>query len=100
MDTVTGHTLYGSDGEKIGEIVDVLGMYGGADDFGWLSVKLNWRTTRLAPNQGIEPRDDGFVAPFTKDHVSSAPKVPVHFEPAGEDRDALCSHYGVRLAGL
>ena len=100
MDTVTGHTLYDSDGTKVGEIVDVLGLYAGADDFGWLAVKLGWRGSRLVPNQGVEPHDDGFRTPFTKDQISSAPKVPAHFEPAGDDRDALCSHYGVRLAGL
>ncbi|MFP5322053.1 MAG: hypothetical protein ACLGIC_09415 [Acidimicrobiia bacterium] len=100
MDTVTGHTLYGRDGEKIGRIDDVLGITGGADEFGWLAVKLSWRATRLVPNQGMEPHEDGFRSPFPKDLVSSAPKVPAHFEPAGDDRDALCSHYGVRLAGL
>jgi len=99
MDTVTGHTLYGRDGEAVGEIVDVLGLYDGAD-FGWLAVKLSWRATRLVPNQGVEPHEDGYRSPFTKDQISGAPKVPAHFEPAGDDRDALCSHYGVRLAGL
>jgi len=100
MDTVTGHPLYGSDGEQIGEIVDVLGIYDGADQAGWLAVKLSWRATRLVPEEGIEPHDDGFRTTFTKDEITRAPKVPAHFEPAGDDRDALCSHYGVRLAGL
>lgn len=100
MRTVTGHTLYGRDGEKLGEIVDVLGLYGGAEDVGWLAVKLGWRTTRLVPDAGLEDRADGFAVPLTKDQITSAPKVPPHFEPAGDDREALLSHYGVRLAGL
>jgi hypothetical protein len=100
MDTITGHTLYSSDGEEVGEIVDVLGLYGSADEFGWLAVKLSWRSTRLVPNQDVEPHEDGFRTRFSKDEISSAPKVPAHFEPAGDDRDALCSHYGIRLAGL
>ena len=100
MDTVTGHPLYDPTGQKVGEIIDVLGVYDGADHLGWLAVKLGWRSTRLVPNDGIEPHGDGFSSPFGKDEIASAPKVPVHFEPAGDDRDALCSHYGVRLAGL
>jgi hypothetical protein len=99
MDTVTGHPLYDVDGEEVGEIVDVLGIYDGADDPGWLAVKLGWRSARLVPNDGIEPHADGFRTPIAKDQISSAPKVPVHFEPAGDDRDALRSHYGVRSAG-
>jgi hypothetical protein len=100
MDTVTGHTLYDQQGEEVGEIVDVLGVYNGADELGWMAVKLSWRTTRLVPDQGVEPHGDGFRTPCTKDEISRAPKVAAHFEPAGDDRDALCSHYGVRLAGL
>ena len=100
MDTVTGKRLYDNEGKAVGEIVDVLGLYTGTDEFGWLAVKLSWRTTRLVPNQGIEPHDDGFRTPLSKDQISSAPKVPPHFEPAGDDREALCSHYGIRLAGL
>ena len=100
MQTVTGHPLYDADGNKLGKIVDVLGLYGGADDVGWLAVKVGLRSTKLVPNTGLEPRGDGFTSPFTKDQISSAPKVPPHFEPAGDDRDALLSHYGVRLAGL
>jgi len=100
VDTVTGHELYDTAGEQVGRIVDVLGLYEGADDLGWLAVKLSWRSTRLVPGEGIEPHGDGFRTPFTKDEIARAPKVPAHFEPAGDDRDALCSHYGVRLAGL
>ena len=100
MQTVTGHTLYDADGSKVGEIVDVLGLYAGTEEIGWLAVKLSWRSTRLVPNTGLEPRGDGFSVPLTKDQISSAPKVPPHFEPTGDDRDALLSHYGVRLAGL
>lgn len=100
MDTVTGHPLYDADGNKLGKIVDVLGLYGGADDIGWLAVKVGLRGTKLVPNTDIQPGEDGFTTPFTKDQITSAPKVPPHFEPAGDDREALLSHYGVRLAGL
>jgi hypothetical protein len=100
LHTVTGHRLYDKDGNDVGKITDVLGLYSGADDIGWLAVKLSWRTTRLVPNTGIEPLGDGFVTPLAKDQIVSAPKVAPHFEPAGDDREALCSHYGVRLAGL
>lgn len=100
MDTVTGSPLATADGRHVGTIVDVLGLYGGADELGWLAVKVSWRSTRLVPAQGLEPRDDGYVTPYSRDQITSAPKVPPHFEPAGDDRDALCSHYGVRLAGL
>src|SRR5690606_35650922 len=55
MDTVTGHPLYDADGYKLGKIVDVLGLYGGADDIGWLAVKVGLRGTKLVPNTGVEP---------------------------------------------
>lgn len=100
MSTVTGHPLYDADGKKLGKIVDVLGLDGGTDDIGWLAVKVGLRGTKLVPDRDVEPRGDGFETPFTKDAITSAPKVPPHFEPAGDDRDALLSHYGVRLAGL
>ena len=100
MTTMTGKTLYDTHGEEVGEIVDVLGLYSGAEDIGWLAVKLSWRSTRLVPDAGLEERDGGFCVPLTKDLISSAPKVPPHFEPAGDDREALLSHYDVRLAGL
>jgi hypothetical protein len=100
MQTVTGHPLYDADGKKLGKVVDVLGLSSGTEDIGWLAVKLGLRGVKLVPNTGVEPHEDGFSAPFTKDEITSAPKVPPHFEPAGDDRDALLSHYGVRLAGL
>ncbi len=100
MDTITGKDLFTTRGERVGEIVDVLGLYGTVHDVGWLTVKINWRLTRLVPHKGIEPRGDAFTTPFTLEEIRSAPKVPVHFEPAGEERDALSSHYGARLAGL
>ena len=100
MQTVTGSPLYSGDGERIGEIIDVLGIYEGTEDFGWLAVKVSWRTKRLVPNQGVEPFQDGFQTPFSKEQIERAPKVPPHFEPSGDDHEALCSHYGVRLAGL
>jgi len=99
VDTLTGHELYDEAREPVGRIVDVLGVYDGADDRGWLAVKLGWRTTRLVPGEGVEPHGEGFRTPFRKDEIAAAPKVAAHFEPAGDDRDALCSHYGVRLAG-
>lgn len=100
MQTVTGHKMYDADGEEVGEIADVLGSTSDPDDIGWLAVKLSWRSTKLVPDTGLEPEGDGFRVPLLKDQISSAPKVPPHFEPAGADRDALLSHYGVRLAGL
>lgn len=100
MGTGTGHTLYGRNDEELGQIVDVLGLDAGTEDVAWLSVKVGWRTTCLVPDAGLEARDDGFALPVTKEQITSAPKVPPHFEPAGHDREALLSHYGVRLAGL
>src|SRR3546814_18987022 len=89
MHSMTGNTLYDADGVEVGKIVDVLGLYGGADDLGWLAVKLSWRSTRLGPEAGLEERDGAFRVPLTNDQIARAPKSPPHFAPAGDDSEAV-----------
>ena len=94
MDTIVGHHLHSRDGEDIGEIVDVVGVSGADLTPTWLTVKTGWFNQRLVPFDAVEDQGDRLVTEFDAAAVKDAPKVPVHFEPAGDDLDQLCSHYG------
>ena len=95
MDTIVGHHLHSRDGQDIGEIVDVVGVDGPDLTPTWVTVKTGWFNQRLVPYEAVEPEGEEFVTALDADAVKQAPKVPVHFEPAGDDLDQLCSHYGL-----
>ena len=95
MDTIVGHHLYDPAGEDIGEIVDVVGVSGPDLRPSWLTVKTGWFNQRLVPFEAVEPRGEDLAARVAADVVKKAPKVPVHFEPSGDDLDQLCEHYGL-----
>lgn len=95
MDTIVGQHLYSPSGEDVGEIVDVVGVQGPELEPSWVTVKTGWFAQRLVPYAMVQAKGDGFVTSCSADVVKNAPKVPVHFEPAGDDRDELHSHYGL-----
>lgn len=95
MDRIVGHRLYTEGGEDVGEIVDVLGLYGTDHSPAWLAVKTGWFARRLVPFRTVRERAEQYVTTCGVDTVKGAPKVPVHFEPSGDDLDALCAHYGL-----
>lgn len=98
MESIVGHHLYSSDGVDVGEITDIVGVDGTDLTPTWLAVKTGWFGQRLVPCEVIDRRDGEFVTRCAADDVKGAPKVPVHFEPAGEDRDELRAHYGLQSA--
>lgn len=101
METITGHHLYSEEGDDIGAITDVIGSDAGLDGPpSWITVKTGLLTQRLVPFAAVEERGDQFVTSLSRDVVKAAPKVPVHFQPAGDDLDALCDHYGVRTSDV
>ena len=95
METIVGHHLFSPEGEDVGEIVDVVGARGPELVPSWVTVKTGWFAQRLVPYDMIEPRDEGFITSCSAESIKSAPKVPVHFEPSGDDLDELCSYYGL-----
>jgi hypothetical protein len=98
MESIVGHHLYASDGGDVGEITDVVGVQGTDLAPSWYTVKTGWFGQRLVPAEMVEERDGGFVATCDAAAIKDAPKVPVHFEPSGDDLDALIAHYGVARA--
>lgn len=96
MDTIVGHHLYGTNGEDIGEVVDVVGVRGTEMRPSWVTVKTGWFNQRLVPFDTVSERSDQLVTSCSAIAVKNAPKVPVHFEPAGDDLDELCTYYGLR----
>lgn len=98
METIVGHHLYASDGVDVGEITDVVGVHGVELEPTWFAVKTGWFGQRLVPAAVVENRDGVLVTRCTAKDVKDAPKVPVHFEPSGDDLDVLLDHYGVASA--
>lgn len=94
--TITGQHLFSSAGDDIGEITDVVGAYDGDMTPRWLTVKTGWFSQRLVPWTIVVEGEDGYVTACTASEVKHAPKVPVHFEPAGDDLDELCDYYALR----
>lgn len=89
-----GGNVIGSDGEKIGSI----GQLYADDDTGeptWVTVNtgLFGTSKSFLPIEGARIDGDDLVVPFTKDHVTDAPRVETdgHLEPEEEDR--LYAHY-------
>lgn len=95
METIVGHHLFASDGVDVGEITDVVGVHGTELVPTWLAVKTGWFGQRLVPCEVIDEQEGRFVTRCSADEVKGAPKVPVHFEPAGHDLDELREHYGL-----
>ncbi|MCO8127974.1 PRC-barrel domain-containing protein [Acidimicrobiia bacterium EGI L10123] len=90
--TITGKRLLSSSGEDIGEVKDVVGL--GADGPGWVAVKTGLLSQRLVPFSRIDQTGDQLRTDLDVDDIKSAPKVPTHVEPVGEDLDLLRAHYG------
>lgn len=98
MKTIVGQHLYASDGVDVGEITDVVGVNGTDLEPTWFAVKTGWFGQRLVPAAVVEEHDGEQIVRCTAQQVKDAPKVPVHFEPSGEDRDILLEHYGIASA--
>jgi hypothetical protein len=96
MSGIVGNHLYAHDGEDLGEIVDVVGATGPDMTPSWVTVKTGWFSQRLVPFGTVEDRARQLVTSCSAVAVKNAPKVPTHFEPAGDDLDQLRSYYGLR----
>ena len=95
METIVGHHLFDPTGEDVGEIVDVVGVHGPDRNPAWVTVKTGWFNQRLVPFEVLKSQGEGLAAVCSAETIKKAPKVPVHFEPTGDDLDQLCEHYGL-----
>lgn len=95
MEHIVGHHLYDPDGQDIGEIVDIVGVDGPDLTPAWVTVKTGWFNQRLVPYNAVRSDGEDFATQCPAETIKSAPKVPVHFEPAGDDLDQLRAHYGL-----
>lgn len=90
-----GQPVYSSDGDKIGKVEEVY-----VDDETnrpeWLGLGTGLLGTKraLVPVQGLQPRDDGFSVPYSKDQVQDTPDIDDdHVTQETEAR--LYAHYGL-----
>lgn len=90
--TITGKRLFSSSGEDIGEVKDIVGH--GSEGPAWAAVKTGLLSQRLVPFSMIDQTGDQLRTDLDVDDIKSAPKVPTHIEPVGEDLDLLRAHYG------
>jgi len=95
METIVGHHLFDPTGEDVGEIVDLVGVNGPEMTPSWVTVKTGWFNQRLVPFEAVESRGEELATTCSAETIKKAPKVPVHFEPVGDDLDQLCAHYGL-----
>jgi len=101
LSTLPGTTVYGSDGEKIGQA----GQAYVDDQSGqpeWVTVNTGLFGTKetFVPLQGAQLTGDGLTVPYIKDVVKDAPNVDPeggHLDESEEQR--LFAHYGVGGAG-
>jgi uncharacterized protein (TIGR02271 family) len=93
-----GRTVYSSDGEKIGTVVDIL-----VDDTGtarYVEVRSGWFGTRrhTIPVTGFTTQGDDLLSPYTKAQLESAPTFADEDEIDPEGQRTIDRHYGVEGA--
>jgi len=94
--TLSGKTLMGSGGDKLGKIDTLYAdRDGGEPTFATVQTGLFGSKTHFVPLNDATLSGDTVTVPYTKDLVSSAPNIDTdaELEPAEEER--LYSHYGV-----
>lgn len=97
LDQWIGLDVYGSSGEKIGEVSDIY-IDDATNRPQWLTIEGGWfgMNHHFAPIEGAEYRSGNLHVPFTKEQIKDAPSVDAdndHLEPGDETR--LYTHYKV-----
>ncbi|MFI6391000.1 DUF2382 domain-containing protein [Nonomuraea sp. NPDC050540] len=93
-----GHTLYDSDGDRVGEVKTIY-VDDTSGDPEWLTVKTGWfgMHESFVPLRAVRMIGDRVEAGFGKDQIKDAPRVDVEAGgrlSEGEERE-LYRHYGV-----
>ena len=95
LQSARGQTVYGADGGKIGSIEELfVDEQTGKPE--WIGVGTGMLGTKrvLVPVVGMEPSDDGFRVPYSKDQVKDTPDIDSD-EISQETEAQLYAHYGI-----
>ncbi|MFI6904474.1 DUF2382 domain-containing protein [Nonomuraea sp. NPDC050394] len=93
-----GHTLYDSDGDRVGEVKTIY-VDDTSGDPEWLTVKTGWfgMHESFVPLRAVRMIGDRVEAGFGKDQIKDAPRVDVESGArlSEEEERELYRHYGV-----
>lgn len=88
--------LFDADGDKIGTVTDIISDPHTLERL-FVVVKTGFfKGERVVPVAAVRPRADQLVTDIDKDTVMSAPKVPNHIAPEGDDLEEIFLHFGMR----
>jgi uncharacterized protein (TIGR02271 family) len=98
--SLAGNTMVGSDGSKIGKIVDVYESTEGVDaTFVTVSTGLFGGHASFVPLAKADLRGEEVVVPYDKALVKDAPRVAADEELTSEEEDRLYQHYSLTGGG-
>ena len=93
---LVGTTLHGSDGQKIGKIVDVYESTEGAGGtFATVSTGLFGGAASFFPLDEVTDNNGEVSVPYTKEFVKDAPRVENDEELTAAEEDRLYSYYSL-----
>jgi uncharacterized protein (TIGR02271 family) len=91
---IAGQTVHGTDGEKIGKIVDVYeSTDGDGGTFATVTTGAFGTHASFFPLDDAQLQGDDVVVPYSKDFIKGAPRVEHDKELAAEEEDALFTYY-------
>ena len=94
--SLTGKTMTGSDGHKIGKVKDVYESIDGPEaTFVTVTTGLFGTGASFVPLAQATLQGDTVVVPYDKDRVKHAPRVEVDQELTAQEEDRLYGHYGL-----
>jgi len=93
---LTGATVYGSDGNKIGSVGQVY-LDNRTDDPQWVTVKTGLFGTKetFVPLDNARLSGERVEVPYSKDQVKGAPRIDEDGELSSADEKELYRHYGL-----
>ncbi|MFI6070372.1 DUF2382 domain-containing protein [Actinoplanes sp. NPDC051343] len=96
---LTGATVYGSDGNKIGSVGQVY-LDNRTDDPQWVTVKTGLFGTKetFVPLDNARLSGERVEVPYSKDQVKGAPRIDEDGELSSADENELYRHYGLTSA--
>ena len=98
--TLSGKTMKGTDGEKLGTIDTLYAdRDGGEPTFATVHTGLFGAKTHFVPLTDATLQGDAVTVPYTKALVGDAPHIEKDAELSPEEEQRLYSHYGARGAG-
>ena len=101
LKTLTGKTVVGSDGQKIGKVVDVYASNDGSAEGTFVTVAtgLFGSHASFVPLTQATADGDTLTVPYDKDLVKDAPRVERDDELTAQEEERLYSHYALTGGG-